>query len=129
MNAAETKRVLADVEFRGWTLVVEAPVHSSDWWLQWRFAQPCSRTGVMRVWSGRKWRLSAHMTETELVNTAWLAAHGAVVHEACEAFKYQGVTVFDPHVRIADRVYVRDNFPLDSRESPETPAEMEGTNP
>lgn len=48
-------------------------------------------------WSGRKWMLSQHMTETEVVNTCWLAIERAEIHEAAERFTYRGLRVFDPH--------------------------------
>jgi hypothetical protein len=38
----------------------------------------------------RKWLLSAHMTKTEIVNTAWFAVKTAIEHEAREEFFYQG---------------------------------------
>lgn len=46
---------------------------------------------------GRKWRLSEHMTKSELVQTALMAVLAAEEHEAREAFKYRGAAIFGPH--------------------------------
>ncbi len=50
----------------------------------------------------RKWRLSTHMTVTEVVQTAFAAVKAAEEHEAREAFKYKGVEVFGPHLNVDD---------------------------
>ncbi|MTD92896.1 hypothetical protein GIW81_00950 [Hyphomicrobium sp. xq] len=75
----------------------------------------CNATGKPAPWSGRKWFLSLHMTETELVKTALKAVLAAVEHEALERFTYKGVTVFDPHIRVDDLVELRAVCPLDAR--------------
>lgn len=49
---------------------------------------------------GRKWYLSPHMTDSEVVLTAWAAVEFAEIHEARERFKFQGACVFNPHVDI-----------------------------
>lgn len=48
-------------------------------------------------WWGRKWLISQHMTDGEIVQTAWLAFQVASEHEAREQFTYQGQAIFDPH--------------------------------
>jgi hypothetical protein len=57
----------------------------------------CTRTGAPEPWAGRKWRLSPHMTEGEIAQTALAATLAAVEHEHRELFKVDGVSVFDPH--------------------------------
>jgi hypothetical protein len=82
--------------FRDWELnVVEKP---SEIYLQVvNYNGRCAITDVPLPWSGRKWRLSVHMTESELVGTAFAAIKQAVEHEVMEHFTYKGVQVFDPH--------------------------------
>lgn len=63
--------------------------------------------GDVYVWSGRRLLLSYHMTEGEIVQTAWLAVQLAIAHEAREQFTYKGVTVFDPHYDINRLVELR----------------------
>ena len=68
---------------------------------------PDNVSGDPITWIGRKWRLSEHMTDGEVVQTAWLATLTAIEHEARENFRFQGVTVFDPHYDIHKLVALR----------------------
>lgn len=54
------------------------------------------------VWSARKWMLSYHMCDTEIVNTAYLAYQQAMQHELGEMFTFNGVAVYDPHRSVLD---------------------------
>lgn len=60
----------------------------------------CNHTGNPAPWKGRKWRLSPHMTDGEVVWTAFKAILTALEHEARELFKFDGVAVADSHVDI-----------------------------
>lgn len=57
-------------------------------------------TGEPMSWRGRKWKLSFYMTDTELVNTVWAAVQRALLHEACELFKFREVAIFDRHINV-----------------------------
>jgi hypothetical protein len=46
---------------------------------------------------GRKWMLSPHMLDDEIVKTVWLAFEAAVKHELLEGFRFSGERVFNPH--------------------------------
>jgi len=50
--------------------------------------------------AGRKWRLSPHMTDGELVQTAFLALTTWQEHERRELFTFLGASVFNPHFDI-----------------------------
>lgn len=67
----------------------------------------CNVTGEALSWKGRKWRLSTHMTDGEVVQTAFLAVMTALEHETRECFKFDGVSVFDPHYDIHKLVDLR----------------------
>lgn len=60
------------------------------------------------AWSGRKWRVSVHSTESEIVQTALKAFITALEHEARESFQYKGVTIFDPHFNVNELVKLRE---------------------
>lgn len=60
----------------------------------------CNDTGEPLAWKGRKWPLSVHMTDGEVVQTAFLALMTALEHEAREQFKFCGVPVMSPHYDI-----------------------------
>lgn len=64
-------------------------------------------TGSTMRWKSRKWLLSPHMTDGEIVQTAFKATMTAVEHEARERFKYRGVSVFDPHYDIDELALFR----------------------
>ena len=49
------------------------------------------------VFRCRKWRLSPHMLDDEIVKTIWLAFEVAVKHELLEGFRFNGERVFNPH--------------------------------
>lgn len=50
------------------------------------------------IWRGRKWRLSEHMTDSEIVQTAFAAVLAAEEHEARELFLLHGQAVLGPHL-------------------------------
>ena len=67
----------------------------------------CNVTGEPLPWWGRKYLVSHHMTDGEIVQTLFLAARVAMEHELREGFKYQGQAVFDPHFDIEKLVSLR----------------------
>jgi hypothetical protein len=75
--------------------------------LRVRSQGPCNVTGERLAWTGRKWRMSPHMTDGEVVQTAFLAVMTAIEHETREQFKFDGVSVFDPHYDIHRLVELR----------------------
>lgn len=68
----------------------------------------CSNTGILLEWHGRKWYLSDHMTEDEIVKTCYVAFEAAVKHEVMEGFKINGITVFNPHVNYLELMKISD---------------------
>lgn len=60
----------------------------------------CSQTGKPYMWKGRKWRLSSHMTDSEVVQTIFLAYQTAMEHDLREFFKWKGEAIFRPHFDI-----------------------------
>ena len=57
-------------------------------------------TAPEQSWAGRKWRLSPHMTDSEIVGTALKAVLTAEEHEARENFLYRGRPIFGPHLDV-----------------------------
>ncbi len=55
------------------------------------------RTFKPRTFKSRKWYLSDHMTEDEIVKTAYLAYEICVRHEVLEGFRINGKPLFNPH--------------------------------
>ena len=69
-------------------------------YIQIRQESTCNRTGKPYNEGGRKWDLSQHMTESEVVFTAWKAYLTFIEHEAREQFHYKGKKIFDPHIDV-----------------------------
>jgi hypothetical protein len=90
--------VLERVKYKDWRL----HIGSSDGraYLQWVFTGLCVKTKRLELQHCRKWFLSEHMTESELVQTAFAAALAAEEHECREFFSYQGCRLFQPHVSV-----------------------------
>jgi hypothetical protein len=70
------------------------------WNLQVRFAAPHSESGADENWTGRKWRITPHMSDSEIVQTALKAVLAAEEHEARERFMYRGRAVYGPHLDV-----------------------------
>jgi hypothetical protein len=66
--------------------------------LQVYYSAPCTKTGALKEWHGRKWYLSEHMTADEIVKTAYAAFKAAVEHEIMEGFKVDNTILFNPHI-------------------------------
>lgn len=74
--------------------------------LQIQYNAPCNKTGVLQQWGGRKWYLSSHMTEDEVIKTAWVAYKSCIEHEIMETFKVDGKILFNPHTPFTELLKV-----------------------
>ena len=81
---------LAKVKYKDWRFRL-APDLS---WLQVAFGAAADEQ------RGRKWRLSTHMTKSEVIQTAFKAVLTAEEHETREAFLYRGHAIFRPHYNV-----------------------------
>jgi hypothetical protein len=117
MQEGEIAAIVKRCSFEPWQIV--ARVDHEGIYLQVRDdSGTCNETGKAKSWGGRKWRLSEHMTETEIVKTALNAVLAAVTHEALETFKYEGVDIFNPHISVGSLMELRLNRKLDARREP-----------
>jgi hypothetical protein len=91
--------LLAKVRYKDWSFRVSLD-GGGVWVLQAIIPAHDSKTGESTTWTGRKWRLSAFMTPSEVVQTAFKAVLTAEEHEAREAFLYQGRSIFGPHYNV-----------------------------
>lgn len=98
--------------------IISIYIDEHKYYLQVSENGTCNRTGAPYTWFGRKWYLSQHMTETEIVKTALKAVLSAVEHEVLEKFKYHNLTIFDPHLSVEALKRAR-VFPLDERKKRE----------
>lgn len=91
MTINEVKKILTNIRYKDWEF------HVGDDYVQVRFLARCAKTGVHEWQSGRKWRISEHMTKSELVQTVFKAVVTAEEHEARENFFYRSRPIFGPH--------------------------------
>lgn len=89
------QKILDEVVFSDWTF--HLGLDGDRPWLQVRFNSVDSVTGEPERQHGRKWMLSAFMTKSELVQTAFKAVITATEHEVRETFMYKGRRIFGPH--------------------------------
>ena len=116
LTLGDLKALSADITLpHGWDLSIN--VDGSELWLQVVCkAGKCNVTGKPLSWKGRKWRLSHHMTKSEIVQTALMATLAAVEHETREAFLYKGEAIFDPHYDVEALHVLRASNALDARD-------------
>ncbi|PTS86452.1 hypothetical protein DBR00_02535 [Pseudomonas sp. HMWF032] len=91
------QEILADITYAGFSFVIDEAKGSLRVSCE---EGTCNVSGKPLVWKGRHWLLSPHMTEGEIVQTAWLALQVAMEHEMRENFRYKGAMVFGPHFDI-----------------------------
>lgn len=87
------RATIADLKYRDWEFRIEKD-GIGLWYLQVRFVH----AGI--TWTGRKWRMSMHMTRSEIVQTALKAVLTAEEHEARERFLFRGRAIFGPHLSV-----------------------------
>jgi len=84
---------------KSFTILVREDVkYGKRLFLQIEYVSVCNKTGREETWKGRKHYLSSHMTEDEVVKTAYVAFKQTVEHEIMEGFKVDGTIPFNPHI-------------------------------
>lgn len=117
MGRYEIEKIVGNCKFPPWTIVVRKFKEGDRFYLQVRDDNAVNNvTGEPYSWGGRKWALSEHMTETEIVKTALVAVKAATEHETLEKFTYCGVAIFDPHIKVSDLLHLREKSELDGRD-------------
>jgi len=98
----EVKNIVADIRYKDWTLRAERDNADENGrvFLQWVYADACVITGNTEEWHCRKWYLSPHMLESEIVKTAFAAALAAEEHDTREKFSYKSIRLFNPHISL-----------------------------
>jgi hypothetical protein len=111
------KEVLDKLDYPGMTFHLFN--HGPHYHLRVQCKGTCNVSGEPLDWNGRWWRLSSHMTPTEIVLTAFKAVLTALEHEAREQFTYKGVAVLDSHIDVEELVKARSENKLDARHPPQ----------
>lgn len=64
----------------------------------------------------RKFYVSSHSCDNEIVRTVYLAVQQAEMHELDENFKYLGKAIFDPHLNMERLAQSIDDIGIEARE-------------
>lgn len=103
-TTGEIERIVKRCSFPGFDF--DVGIHDPSQWNSPFYLQVVCKDGVDTAtgepasWKGRKWQLSHWMTDTEIVQTAWLAVQRALMHEACELFRFDDVAIYDRHLSV-----------------------------
>lgn len=99
LSNKDIERIVAQVQYKDWQFNVKYDGGVRPY-VQLTFNAKCSVSGVFEKQHGRKWLLSHHMTESEVVQTCMKAVLAAVEHEAREEFMWAGQPIFRPHLDV-----------------------------
>lgn len=72
-------------------------------------------TGKMELQKSRKHYVSPYMTESEIVETAFLCAQRSSEHVLREHFTYQGARIYSPHFHVRERLEICRHQLFDAR--------------
>jgi len=89
---------------------MQSPYHKQyGWHLQICYDEADIETGKIEHQESRRWFLSAQMTESEIVDTAFAAVMRSYDHVVQEHFTYKDKRVFSPHFTIDARMRMADD--------------------
>lgn len=124
------RAVVARIQFRGWQFHIGAHgaiegATAATYYLQIAFDAEDFGSPEKRATpqTGRRWMLSRHMTDGEIVQTALMAVLAALEHEVREEFTYRGHAIFGPHYDLEVLVAVCETKHNDVRRAPVGDAE------
>ena len=111
------KALVQDVKFNDWAFLVKTTEDKTPY-LQIKFYAPgsFSDSNELELQSCRKWQLSYHMCDEELISTAFKAMLAAVEHEAREQFLWRGHAIYRAHYDIYELYELSKRNAVDKRE-------------
>ncbi len=107
----QIQKILSDCKYKDWQFHLTAK--GDGYLFQIRFWGECNFTGKRELQHCRKWYISPHMCESEIVNTVFFACKVAEEHEVREQFRYKNTAVYNGHISIG---WLAENgFPIETR--------------
>lgn len=113
MTRQEIIELLRLVKFQNYTWIVGS---EQDLFIQASYREADVYTGKIETQHTRKWRLSPHMTKSEIVQTAFKLCITSMEHRTREEFTYRGERVFGPHFDVDELFEIARQRKLDVRE-------------
>ncbi len=95
------KFIVSQITFNDWMFVVGTYQEGTPY-IQILFKDKDRISGVEEIQRCRKWILSFHMVDSEVIRTAYKAVEAAMLHEVQEAFKYKNARIFNPHLDLEE---------------------------
>jgi len=83
-------------------------VYDGRVYIQLEYNSSCNKDTDQDYWKGRKWYLSKHMTDDEIIKTCYAAFEACVKHEIMEGFKVDGKMLFNPHINFEALLSISD---------------------
>lgn len=93
--------IVSKISFKDWKFLVK---DDGRIFIQILFEDIDRISGEVTLQRCRKWYLSPHMVNSEIVRTAFKAVMAAMEHEVEEEFKYKGARIFNPHMDLDNLV-------------------------
>lgn len=93
---SRVKEIIDRIRYKDWEFLV---MEKGDGFLiQATFMGIDVETGKVELQKCRKWYVSPHSCDSEIVRSVFLAVRQAEEHELCENFIYKGQQVYNPHL-------------------------------
>jgi hypothetical protein len=108
---------LKDVRYLDYRFSIHADAGTGIY-MQAMFPEADIVTGLVEPQYTRKWKLSIHMTKSELIQTAFKCALTSAEHRCREHFRYKGSAVYSPHYDVDELEALCKRKAFDYRESP-----------
>ncbi len=112
--------LLHEVKYKDWDLKICHIKGEPRPYIQWQWRRKCARTNKLEEQRSRKWYISQHMTKSEVVQTAFLAALQASEHEVREFFHFSNQPIFRPHYDVYRLLDLCEEGAIDTRKNPST---------
>lgn len=91
------KKLVGDVQYNKWDFVVTEK--GDGFLLQIQFmGEDTDGSGKVELQKCRKWYISPHSCDAEIVRTCFIAVKQAEEHELCERFRFKGKQIYNPHI-------------------------------
>lgn len=90
-------KMVSDVQYRDWNFVIKKK--GNGFLLQIQFwGEDTDHPGKYELQKCRKWYISPHSCDAEVVRTCFIAVKQAEEHELCERFRFMGKQIYNPHI-------------------------------
>lgn len=103
MLVVRTRGLINQVKFLDYKFVV-TETQRGEVYLRGEYDEPDTYTSKPALQHTRRWLLSPHMTDSEIVQTLFKCCITSMEHRTREAFQFQGARIFGPHFDVYDLV-------------------------